>query len=118
MSSPTLQTLQEPLLLLPWGQPLTWKRTRTQATDPVTGQALPLATITDFATGEAGKTKLLISFGEHARELITSEVALWLGARTHLHTLTHPRRRASPPAPSQLQPTSKCYHQRPFPHII
>ena len=36
-------------------------------------------TITDFATGEAGKETILLIGGEHARELITSEILLWLG---------------------------------------
>ena len=42
-------------------------------------QSLPLVTITDFATGEAGKETILLIGGEHARELITSEILLWLG---------------------------------------
>lgn len=36
-------------------------------------------TITDFATGEAGKEVILLVGGEHARELITSEIVYWLG---------------------------------------
>ena len=37
-------------------------------------------TITDFASGEAGKEVVLLVSGEHARELITAEIAYWLGA--------------------------------------
>jgi hypothetical protein len=42
--------------------------------------SLPLVTITDFTTGEQGKEVVLLVAGEHARELITSEIAFWLGS--------------------------------------
>ena len=47
--------------------------------DPESDISLPVVTITDFATGEAGKEVILLIAGEHARELITSEIAFWLG---------------------------------------
>ncbi|KAK9841020.1 hypothetical protein WJX81_006161 [Elliptochloris bilobata] len=47
--------------------------------DPESELSLPVITITDFATGEAGKEVLLLVGGEHARELITAEIAAWLG---------------------------------------
>ncbi len=47
--------------------------------DPQSDVSLPLVTITDFATGENGKEVILIVAGEHSRELITSEIAFWLG---------------------------------------
>ena len=47
--------------------------------DPESDISLPVITITDFATGEAGKEVILLIAGEHARELITSEIAFWLG---------------------------------------
>lgn len=37
-----------------------------------------MATITDFSIPEEGKARLLLVFGEHAREIITAELALWL----------------------------------------
>ncbi len=40
---------------------------------------LPVVTITDFASGEAGKEVLLLIAGEHGRELITSDIIYWLG---------------------------------------
>lgn len=40
--------------------------------------SLPLVTVTDFKTGEAGKETILLIAGEHARELITSEIVYWL----------------------------------------
>lgn len=40
--------------------------------------SLPLVTVTDFKTGEAGKEVILLIAGEHARELITSEIVYWL----------------------------------------
>lgn len=40
---------------------------------------MPVVTVTDFATGEAGKEVVLLVAGEHARELITSEIVFWLG---------------------------------------
>ena len=47
--------------------------------DPETDTSLPVVTITDFPSGEAGKEVILLVAGEHARELITSEIAFWLG---------------------------------------
>ena len=47
--------------------------------DPESDISLPVVTITDFATGEAGKEVILLVGGEHARELITSEIVFWLG---------------------------------------
>ena len=47
--------------------------------DPETDASLPVVTITDFASGEAGKEVILLVAGEHARELITSEIVFWLG---------------------------------------
>ena len=47
--------------------------------DPESDNSLPVVTITDFATGEAGKEVILLVAGEHARELITSEIVYWLG---------------------------------------
>lgn len=47
--------------------------------DPQSDVSLPLVTITDFGTGEQGKEVILIVAGEHSRELITSEIAFWLG---------------------------------------
>ena len=47
--------------------------------DPESDISLPVVTITDFATGEAGKEVILLVAGEHARELITSEIVFWLG---------------------------------------
>eukprot|EP00884_Botryococcus_braunii_P007354 jgi/Botrbrau1/1661/Bobra.116_2s0005.1 len=47
--------------------------------DPLSDVSLPLVTITDFTTGENGKEVILIVAGEHSRELITSEIAFWLG---------------------------------------
>ena len=41
-------------------------------------QSLPLLTVTDFASGEVGKEVIVIVAGEHAKELITSEIVLWL----------------------------------------
>jgi hypothetical protein len=43
-------------------------------------RSLPLITITDFAGGEVGKEVLLLVAGEHAREIITSEIVLWLAS--------------------------------------
>ncbi|KAL0031813.1 hypothetical protein WJX79_008797 [Trebouxia sp. C0005] len=40
--------------------------------------SLPLITVTDFKTGETGKEVILLIAGEHARELITSEIVYWL----------------------------------------
>lgn len=40
--------------------------------------SLPILTITDFATGVLGKELIVILAGEHAKELITSEIVLWL----------------------------------------
>ncbi|KAL3139931.1 hypothetical protein ABBQ38_004221 [Trebouxia sp. C0009 RCD-2024] len=40
--------------------------------------SLPLITVTDFKQGEAGKEVILLIAGEHARELITSEIVYWL----------------------------------------
>lgn len=39
---------------------------------------MEMATITDFSIPEEGKARLLLVFGEHAREIITAELALWL----------------------------------------
>ncbi len=47
--------------------------------DPETDTSLPVVTVTDFASGEAGKEVVLLVAGEHARELITSEIVFWLG---------------------------------------
>jgi hypothetical protein len=47
--------------------------------DPETDASLPVVTITDFASGEVGKEVILLVAGEHARELITSEIVFWLG---------------------------------------
>lgn len=47
--------------------------------DPETDASLPVVTITDFASGEVGKEVILLVAGEHARELITSEIVYWLG---------------------------------------
>lgn len=43
-----------------------------------TGRAVNVATITDFSVPDDGKAKLLMVCGEHAREIITAELALWL----------------------------------------
>jgi hypothetical protein len=48
--------------------------------DPESDSSLPLLTVTDFAGGERGKEVVLIVAGEGGRELVTSEVAFWLGA--------------------------------------
>lgn len=40
--------------------------------------SLPILTITDFETGLAGKEEIVLVAGEHAKELITSEIVLWL----------------------------------------
>ena len=40
-------------------------------------QSVPVLTITDFDTGLAGKELVVIVAGEHAKELITSEILLW-----------------------------------------
>lgn len=47
--------------------------------DPESDLSLPLVTITDFDTGDRGKEVVLVVAGEHSRELITSEIAYWLG---------------------------------------
>lgn len=39
---------------------------------------LPILTITDFESGIANKELIVIVAGEHAKELITSEIVLWL----------------------------------------
>lgn len=39
---------------------------------------LPILTITDFETGIANKELIVLVAGEHAKELITSEIVLWL----------------------------------------
>ncbi|KAK9866978.1 hypothetical protein WJX84_000427 [Apatococcus fuscideae] len=50
-----------------------------QHIDEATSDRLPVVTITDFASGEAGKEVLLLVAGEHGRELITSDIIYWLG---------------------------------------
>jgi len=50
----------------------------TQAKDERTGEKLPLVTITDFAVDEDKKETVLLVFAEHAREIITTEISLWL----------------------------------------
>ena len=40
--------------------------------------SLDVATITDSEEPDDDKARLLLVFGEHARELITAELALWL----------------------------------------
>ncbi|KAK9849119.1 hypothetical protein WJX84_010504 [Apatococcus fuscideae] len=47
--------------------------------DEASSVRLPVVTITDFASGEAGKEVLLLVAGEHGRELITSDIIYWLG---------------------------------------
>lgn len=39
---------------------------------------LPVVTITDYEASEAEKVDVMLVFGEHARELISAEVGLWL----------------------------------------
>ena len=41
---------------------------------------LPVVTITNFSQGDGNKEVILLTAGEHARELITAEVAYWFGA--------------------------------------
>lgn len=50
-----------------------------QQLDEASSLRLPVVTITDFASGEAGKEVLLLVAGEHGRELITSDIIYWLG---------------------------------------
>ena len=50
-----------------------------QQLDKDSSVRLPVVTITDFASGEAGKEVLLLVAGEHGRELITSDIIYWLG---------------------------------------
>ncbi|KAK9805763.1 hypothetical protein WJX73_006850 [Symbiochloris irregularis] len=47
--------------------------------DPESNFNLPVITITNFSSGNTNKETILITAGEHARELITSEVTYWLG---------------------------------------
>lgn len=46
--------------------------------DPNSDLSLPVLTVTDHSSGESGKEVILVVAGEHARELITSEVVYWL----------------------------------------
>ena len=48
--------------------------------DPDSNANLPVVTITNFSLTNAGKEVVLLTAGEHARELITAEVAYWFGA--------------------------------------
>ena len=48
--------------------------------DPESDANLPVITITNFSTGDVNKETVFLTAGEHARELVTSEVAFWLGA--------------------------------------
>lgn len=48
--------------------------------DPESNFNLPVITITNFSSSNANKETILLTAGEHARELITSEVTYWLGA--------------------------------------
>ena len=63
--------------------------------------SLDVATITDSEEPDDDKARLLLVFGEHARELITAELALWLarvlveeGAEYHAWTESRRRSRA------------------------
>ena len=42
------------------------------------GRTVDVATITDFSVPDHGKARVMLVFGEHAREIITAELALWL----------------------------------------
>ena len=65
---------------------------------------MQFAVITDFATGEPEtKPNILLVFGEHAREIISSDTALWL-ARTLTGTAPAPR------TPRQLNHTLRIPH--------
>lgn len=47
--------------------------------DPDSNANLPVVTITNFSGGSTSKEVILIGAGEHARELITSEITYWFG---------------------------------------
>ncbi|KAK9810511.1 hypothetical protein WJX72_012011 [[Myrmecia] bisecta] len=49
-----------------------------EVVDPESDSTLPLFTVTDFPSGTESKELILLVGGEHARELITSEIAFWL----------------------------------------
>ena len=48
--------------------------------DPESQFRLPVLTITDFSVQDSNKQVILLVAGEHARELITSEIIYWLSA--------------------------------------
>lgn len=47
--------------------------------DPDSQSKLPVITVSNFSSGVAGKEVVVLVAGEHARELITTEIALWFG---------------------------------------
>eukprot|EP00873_Tetraselmis_striata_P012253 jgi/Tetstr1/432517/TSEL_021890.t2 len=50
----------------------------TRQRDESSGEELPLVEVTDFGIDEGSKHTVVMVFAEHAREIITTEIALWL----------------------------------------
>lgn len=48
--------------------------------DPHSDANLPVVTVTNFTESQGSKEVILVTAGEHARELITSEIVYWVGA--------------------------------------
>eukprot|EP00793_Prasinoderma_coloniale_P000198 PRCOL_00005708-RA len=56
---------------------VTYEAFAGDAADAALERTMPVVTLTDTSAPAAGKERVLMVFGEHSREVITSEVALW-----------------------------------------